>query len=172
MLVVLAITTAQCLKIPELWIGFGCKENFRHIPAHQIAKALGRSFCIRPPMFHAFTGCDTVLFLVVEVKKMHGRLGKHIQMSLQYSVLWLQNQHWQPLTYDWKEWRGSWFCFVIAPIARCLSMMLECNYQQKPHLYNILWELHTKLVTVGLKQQLLLPELSSCTKWMGLEQEH
>ena len=55
---------------------------------------------------------------------------------------------------------------MIAPVARCLSMMLEYSYllredeqlmhechQQKLHLYNILRELHTYH---GLKQQLLL----------------
>ena len=126
-------------------------------------------------MFHVFTRCDTVSFLVVEVKKcMHGKLGKHIQMSLQYSVLLrLQDQHWQPLTYDWKEWRGSRICFMIASAARCLSMMLECNYllredkqlmhechQQKLHLCNIII---TRVAYVpswsllhGLKQQYLL----------------
>ena len=93
-------------------------------------------------------------------KKMHAckawKAYIYIQMSLQYSVLWLQDQHWQLLTYDWKEWRGSWFCFMIAPVARCLSMMLEYSYllrednqlmhechQQKLHFYNILRELHT-----------------------------
>jgi hypothetical protein len=35
-------------------------KDFRHIPAHHIAKAIGpeKSRCL--PVFHSFTGCDTV----------------------------------------------------------------------------------------------------------------
>lgn len=41
---VLAVTAAQCLNIT----------------AHEMARALGPDRCIGLPMFHAFTGCDTV----------------------------------------------------------------------------------------------------------------
>ena len=52
--VVLAITTAQRLKILELWIAFGVGKIFGTF----LLKALEPSFCIGSPMFHAFTGCD------------------------------------------------------------------------------------------------------------------
>ncbi len=57
---VLAVTTAQRLDIPELWVAFGTGKHFRFIPAHDVASALGADRCIALPMFHAFTGCDTV----------------------------------------------------------------------------------------------------------------
>lgn len=58
--VVLAIASANRLNISELWIAFGVGKNFRFIAAHEIAKALGSDRCVALPMFHAFTGCDTV----------------------------------------------------------------------------------------------------------------
>ena len=58
--VVLAVTSAQRLNITELWIAFGAGKNFRYLPAHEMANALGSDRCVALPMFHAFTGCDTV----------------------------------------------------------------------------------------------------------------
>ncbi|KAG0717130.1 hypothetical protein GWK47_008210 [Chionoecetes opilio] len=58
--VVLAIASANRLNISELWIAFGAGKSFRFIAAHEIAKALGPDRCVALPMFHAFTGCDTV----------------------------------------------------------------------------------------------------------------
>ena len=58
--VVLAVASAQRLNITELWIAFGAGKNFRYLPAHEMADALGPNRCVALPMFHAFTGCDTV----------------------------------------------------------------------------------------------------------------
>ena len=58
--VVLAIASVNRLKIAELWIAFGAGKSFRFIAAHEIAKILGPERCVALPMFHAFTGCDTV----------------------------------------------------------------------------------------------------------------
>ena len=58
--VVLAVTSAQRLNITELWIAFGAGKNFRYLPAHEMTNALGPDRCVALPMFHAFTGCDTV----------------------------------------------------------------------------------------------------------------
>ena len=58
--VVLAIASANCLNISELWIAFGAEKSFRFIAAHEITKALGPDRCADLPMFHTFTGCDTV----------------------------------------------------------------------------------------------------------------
>ena len=38
---VLAVTAAQCLNISELWVAFGAGESFRHLAAHEMARALG-----------------------------------------------------------------------------------------------------------------------------------
>ena len=58
--VVLAVASAQRLNITELWIAFGAGNNFRYLPAHEMADALGLDCCVALPMFHAFTCCDTV----------------------------------------------------------------------------------------------------------------
>ena len=60
--VVLTITAAQCLNISELWVAFGVGKSFRFLAAHKLARALGPDWCVALPMFHAFTGCDTVSF--------------------------------------------------------------------------------------------------------------
>mgnify|MGYP000079044939 FL=1 len=59
---VLAVTSAQRLNNAEVWIAFGTLKCFRFIAAHEIARALGPDRCMALPMFHAFTGCDTVSF--------------------------------------------------------------------------------------------------------------
>ena len=58
--VVLAVTAAQSLNITELWVAFGAGKSFRHLAAHEMARSLGPDTWIALPMFHAFTGCDTV----------------------------------------------------------------------------------------------------------------
>ena len=54
--VVPALTSAQRLNITELWNAFGAGKNFRYLPAHE----MGPDHCFAWPVFHAFTGCDTV----------------------------------------------------------------------------------------------------------------
>ena len=60
--VVLAVASAQQLDLVGLWIAFGVEKNFRFFAGHEIAKVLGLDWYIALPMFHAFTGCDTVSF--------------------------------------------------------------------------------------------------------------
>ncbi len=43
-----------------MWVAFGTGKHFRMIAAHRIYAAIGRDKCLALPMFHAFTGCDTV----------------------------------------------------------------------------------------------------------------
>ena len=59
---VLAVTSAQRLNNAEVWIAFGTGKCFHFIAAHEIVGALGPDRCMALPMFHAFTGCDTVSF--------------------------------------------------------------------------------------------------------------
>ncbi|KAK2173829.1 hypothetical protein NP493_848g03083 [Ridgeia piscesae] len=54
------MTSAQRFNITELWIAFGARKNFRYLPAHEMANALGLDSCVSLSMFLAFTGCDTV----------------------------------------------------------------------------------------------------------------
>ncbi|CAH3151254.1 unnamed protein product [Porites lobata] len=60
--VVLAVAAAQRHRNTEIWIAFGTGKSFRFLAAHEMARILGPDRCIALPMFHAFTGCDTVSF--------------------------------------------------------------------------------------------------------------
>ena len=44
----------------DLWVAFGTGNNFRYIATHEIATKLGPEVSKALPVFHAFTGCDTV----------------------------------------------------------------------------------------------------------------
>ena len=59
--VVLAIAAVDHLDISELWIAFDTGKNFQYCAIHELAKVLGPQHCLVLPMFHVFTGCDTVL---------------------------------------------------------------------------------------------------------------
>lgn len=67
--VVLAVAAAAKLDVEELWIAFGTAKSFRHIPAHEIARSLGPSKSTALPVFHAYTGCDTVSSFSTKGKK-------------------------------------------------------------------------------------------------------
>jgi hypothetical protein len=57
--VVIGISLFAQLEVEQLWIAFGKGKDFRWVPIHDIAKALGpRARAL--PFFHAFSGCDTV----------------------------------------------------------------------------------------------------------------
>jgi hypothetical protein len=58
--VVLAVSSFPDLNIDKLWIIFGVGKNVRVIPVHEIAASLGIDRTKSLPVFHAFTGCDTV----------------------------------------------------------------------------------------------------------------
>jgi len=58
--VVLSIATVQNLEECEIWLAFGTGDHFRYIAAHDIATSLGPQRSRALPLFHAFTGCDTV----------------------------------------------------------------------------------------------------------------
>ena len=53
----------------QLWIAFGTGKHLRYIPAHEIATSLGAEKAQALPMFHAFTGCDTVSSFAGKGKK-------------------------------------------------------------------------------------------------------
>ena len=58
--VVLAVATCQKLSISEIWVAFGTGKCQRYIAVHEIVKSLGPEKSLALPVFHAFTGCDTV----------------------------------------------------------------------------------------------------------------
>ena len=57
------------MPVTELWIAFGVGKHFRYLPIHDIASQLGGKTCKALPMFHAFSGCDTVSFFAGKGKK-------------------------------------------------------------------------------------------------------
>ena len=58
--VVLAEATVMKLGVSEVWVAFGTGRDYRYIAAHEIAASLGPIKSVVSPMFHAYTGCDTV----------------------------------------------------------------------------------------------------------------
>jgi len=58
--VILAIAMFSQINPDELWLAFGSKLHFRYIPIHEVVKELDPAICKTLPVFHAFTGCDTV----------------------------------------------------------------------------------------------------------------
>ena len=59
--VVNAIAMFNQINPDELWLAFGIGSNFRYIPIHEVASGMDPQNCVVLPVFHAFTGCDTVL---------------------------------------------------------------------------------------------------------------
>ena len=50
-------------------MAFGTGKHFRYIPVHEIAKSLGPDKSQALPIFHAYTGCDTVSSFHTKSKK-------------------------------------------------------------------------------------------------------
>lgn len=67
--VVLAVAAVAQVDVQMLWVAFGTGKSFHHIPVHEIARSLGPSKSIALPMFHAYTGCDTVSSFSTKGKK-------------------------------------------------------------------------------------------------------
>ena len=60
---VLAVAVLQQLREHErleLWVAFGTGTHLRYIATHEIFRSLGPQVSKALPVFHAFTGCDTV----------------------------------------------------------------------------------------------------------------
>ena len=59
-IVILAVSMFNEINLEELWLAFGTGSNFRYIPIHEVVVNMDPRICATLPMFHAFTGCDTV----------------------------------------------------------------------------------------------------------------
>ncbi|KAK0044996.1 Pinin [Biomphalaria pfeifferi] len=59
---VVVLSVAAMTRHPhlQLWIAMGAGKDFRYIAAHDISKVLGVAKAQCLPLFHSFTGCDTV----------------------------------------------------------------------------------------------------------------
>ncbi len=58
--VVLGISKFHQISPDELWMAFGTKSNYCYLPIHEIVGSMDPKICTTLPVFHAFTGCDTV----------------------------------------------------------------------------------------------------------------
>lgn len=58
--IVLAVIFFASLDLSELWIRLGNGKKTCDIAVHSLSALLGPSRCLALPLFHAFTGCDTV----------------------------------------------------------------------------------------------------------------
>ena len=58
--VVLSIAATTLLDADEMWVAFGTGQHLRYIPAHDVSRRLGKERSQGLPMFHSFSGCDTV----------------------------------------------------------------------------------------------------------------
>ena len=67
--VVVAVAAAAKLDIQELWVAFGTAKKCRYIPVHDISLPLGPDKSQALPVFHAYTGCDTVSSFNTQGKK-------------------------------------------------------------------------------------------------------
>jgi hypothetical protein len=67
--VVLAMAAFIKTKPEELWIAIGTGARFRYFAVHKVAKKLDPRTCATLPVFHAFTGCDTVFAFAGRGKK-------------------------------------------------------------------------------------------------------
>ena len=85
--IVLAVASAQSFNLSELWIAFSTGKTFRFLACHETDRALGSHRCIALPLFHAFTGCDTVSFFQAGVRGQHGTPGMHMKMLFLLPVL-------------------------------------------------------------------------------------
>ena len=68
---VFVLSVSQMQRIPqrEVWLAFGMGKLFRYYPIHEIARSLGPQRSLALPVFHTFTGCDTVSSYAGKSKK-------------------------------------------------------------------------------------------------------
>lgn len=67
------------IQADEVWIAFGVGSSFRCIAVHEIVSTLSASECKNLPVFHAFTGCDTVSTFTGRGKKTAWQVWKAYQ---------------------------------------------------------------------------------------------
>ena len=78
----------QCILQFHLEDLIGTGNDFRHIPAHSISKALGPIKSLSLPVFCAFTGCDTVSHVAQVGKKTAWKIWEaHDELTLAFYAL-------------------------------------------------------------------------------------
>ncbi|KAK3703666.1 hypothetical protein QZH41_002431 [Actinostola sp. cb2023] len=112
---------------PELWLAFGTGNHLRYIAAHEISSSLGPQTSKALPVFHAFTGCDTVSCFggrgkntALEVWKLRAALVEHTKRAAyQAGYCWGQALKPRPVLPSPEKWgwtlsEGTWepFCLI------------------------------------------------------------
>ena len=106
-------------------------KNFRFFAAHEIAKTLGPDQCIELPMFHAFTGCDTVPFFGGKGKKTAWNTWKaYKEVTPAFCALAAK-----PSPQTIQEWLGLLERFVILLYDRSSSQLQECVNQARKQIF-------------------------------------
>ena len=59
-LLVLAVASFDKIKPDELWVILGTGSHFRNIAIHELMAKMDSRYCNSLPIFHDFTGFDTV----------------------------------------------------------------------------------------------------------------
>ncbi|XP_071135420.1 uncharacterized protein [Mytilus edulis] len=67
--VVIVVSCFHAINAAEIWVAFGTGKHFRYISIHELANTLGLEKAYALPVFHAFTGCDTVSSFAGKGKK-------------------------------------------------------------------------------------------------------
>lgn len=70
--VVIVVSCFYAINAAEIWVAFGTVKHFRYISIHELANTLGLEQAYALPVFHAFTGCNTVLLFAVKGKNSMG----------------------------------------------------------------------------------------------------
>ena len=60
----------------EIWIAFGIEKDLHYVPAYEISASLSPHKSRALPVFHAFTGCDTVSHFAQGGEKTAWKVGK------------------------------------------------------------------------------------------------
>ena len=79
--VILAITMFNQINPDEPWLAFGTKAHFRYIPIYEVFNEMDPMVIKTLPVFHAFTGCDTVSVFGGRGKRQFGSHGKCFLMQ-------------------------------------------------------------------------------------------
>jgi len=95
--VVLAIAFQQKIACLELWVAIETGQHLRYTSAHELACVLGPERVCALPLFHAFTGCDTVSAFVGWERRLVGKFGTNTLMLQQSSMNCLSFLHSYPI---------------------------------------------------------------------------
>ena len=59
-MIVLVVVSFSKIAPDEFWVAFGVGSKFRYIPIHKMVSTINPTQCLTLPVFHTFTGCDTI----------------------------------------------------------------------------------------------------------------